>query len=126
MRKFLEQGRRGALITNTEFQNEIPAKPGHAQPTFDWVTIEDLQPTMDQRLQESVICYNPRVQVVVLTFLLSKSGNSMAVWRTKLSIPESIQKGRKKEIDEVMAFLDAKPRDKAHVDVYVFRSTFSD
>ena len=75
---------------------------------------------MDKVLQESVICYNPRTQVVVLTFLLSKSGYSMAVWRTKLPIPMSIQKDRKKDLDAVMAILDAKPRDKAHVDVCVF------
>lgn len=92
------------------------------QPAFDWVTIKNLQPTWDKTLQESVICYNPRIQVVVIVFLLSKSGKSMAVWRRKLPLPESLRRASQKNIEAIMAKLDAVPRDKAYVDVYVLSS----
>jgi len=90
LRKFIETGDRGALMFNADFR--LPAAPGAPnQPAFDWVPIEQLQYTYDRILQESVALYDPASQVIVFVFLLSRSGNSMAVWRRKLAIPENLR-----------------------------------
>jgi len=46
---------------------------------------------MDKILQESVVCYDPAVQVIVFVFLPSKSGNSIAVWRRKIAVPNNVR-----------------------------------
>lgn len=61
------------------------------QPAFDWITVTYLHKTLDRILQESVVCYDPASQVIVFVFLLSKSGNSMAVWRKKINLSETIR-----------------------------------
>lgn len=114
-------GKRGIFVSNTEFQYPKPSQPGFADPCFDWLTIDELHVTHDQTLQESLICYNPREQVVIVVFLLSKSGNSMALWRRKVPLTDELKKLYSKEIEDVMKVLDGQPRDKAHVDVYVPR-----
>lgn len=46
---------------------------------------------MDRTLQESVAFYDPSTQVLVFVFLLSQSGNSMAIWRRKLILPNNLR-----------------------------------
>ena len=75
------------------------------EPAFDWVTIDELASTLDKILQESVALYDPAKQVIVFIFLLSKSGNSMAVWRRKIQVPEILQTAYKDDIAEVKAGL---------------------
>jgi hypothetical protein len=81
-----------------------PPKSPH-EPAFDWVTIDQLKDTLDKILQESVALYDPAKQVVVFIFLLSKSGNSMAIWRRKLPVPEILQTAYKGPIAETKAKL---------------------
>jgi hypothetical protein len=52
------------------------------------------------------------LQVVVFVFLVSKSGNSMAVWRRKLPIPEQL---RVAHYEDIMRILESLPKDKAVV-----------
>ncbi|KIJ56655.1 hypothetical protein M422DRAFT_62607 [Sphaerobolus stellatus SS14] len=81
--KFLETGERGALMANATYRH-----PDYQdEPCFDWVTFEDVVDTHDKILQESMAFYSPENQVLVFIFLLSESGNSMAIWRRKLDIP---------------------------------------
>lgn len=75
------------------------------EPAFDWVTIDQLGDTLDKILQESVALYDPAKQVIVFIFLLSKSGNSMAIWRRKIPVPEILQTGYKDAIAEMKARL---------------------
>ena len=82
----------------------VPPQSPH-EPAFDWVTIDQLGDTLDKILQESVALYDPAKQVVVFIFLLSKSGNSMAIWRRKIPVPEILQKAYKDHIAEVKAEL---------------------
>lgn len=46
---------------------------------------------MDRTLQESLAFYDPSMQIVVFVFLLSKTHNSMAIWRRKLPLPENLR-----------------------------------
>jgi hypothetical protein len=81
---FLEDYERGSLVVNAEtfdVQN----------PTFDWLSYEDAVQTRDKRLQESIGFYDPAVHVIVFVFLPSASGNSAAVWRQKIEIPENVR-----------------------------------
>ncbi|KIJ28792.1 hypothetical protein M422DRAFT_54481 [Sphaerobolus stellatus SS14] len=81
--KFLETGERGALMANATYRH-----PDYQdEPCFDWVTFEDVVDTHDKILQESMAFYSPENQVLVFIFLLSESGNSMAIWRRKLDTP---------------------------------------
>ena len=98
---FLETHGRGALFVNADY---VPPQSPH-EPAFDWVTIDQLGDTLDKILQESVALYDPAKQVVVFIFLLSKSGNSMAIWRRKIPVPEILQKAYKDHIAEVKAEL---------------------
>lgn len=75
------------------------------EPAFDWVPIDELEDTLDKILQESVALYDPAKQVIVFIFLLSKSGNSMAVWRKKIPVPEILQTNYKDSIAEIKARL---------------------
>lgn len=93
LQKFLQTGERGALITNADHRVGTPA-----QPAFDWINMAQLQLTLDRILQESVALYDPSMQVIVFVFLLSNSGNSMAVWRRKLPVPESLRQAYEQDI----------------------------
>ncbi|CAL1700634.1 unnamed protein product [Somion occarium] len=105
--KFLHDGQRGALLTNADFRvGGSVTSPG--QPAFDWVTIDRLQLTLDRIVQESVITYDPALHVVIYVFLLSHSGNSMAIWRRKVPIPDSLRIARRDEIKKVKDSLDLK------------------
>ncbi|KAI0732880.1 hypothetical protein C8Q72DRAFT_815311 [Fomitopsis betulina] len=101
LQRFLETGERGALIANADYR-----VPGTAQPAFDWVTMRQLHGTLDRILQESVALYDPAVQVIVFAFLLSPTGNSMAVWRRKLAVPEALRAAHEQGIEEAKADLD--------------------
>ena len=100
-RKFLETNNRGALFVNADY---TPPQSPH-EPAFDWVTIDELKDTLDKILQESVALYDPAKQVIVFIFLLSKSGNSMAIWRRKIPVPEVLQTTYKDAIAQVKAGL---------------------
>jgi hypothetical protein len=60
---------------------------------------------LDKILQESVALYDPASQVVVFAFLLSKSGNSMAIWRRKLAVSEIFRTMYQGYIEETIANL---------------------
>ena len=102
LHKFLETHQRGALFVNADY---APPESPH-EPAFDWLTIDQLGDTLDKILQESVALYDPAKLVIVFIFLLSKSGNSMAIWRRKIPIPEILQTGHKAAIAEVKAELE--------------------
>ena len=99
--KFLQNGDRGALIVNTEFR--APQSP--QEPAFDWISYDDAVETRDRILQESIAFYEPLNQVLVFVFLLSKTKNSMAIWRRKLQIPEQLQVTYALQIAQVKATL---------------------
>jgi len=102
LHKFLSTHGRGALFVNADYVS--PQSPH--EPAFDWVSIDELKDTLDKILQESVALYDPAKQVVVFIFLLSKSGNSMAIWRRKIPVPEILQTAYKDEIAGVKAVLE--------------------
>lgn len=94
-----------------------PAKHPN-EPAFDWLTFDDLQPTMDQVLQESVAYYDPFVHVIVFVFLPSKSGNSMAIWRRKIAVPNNVRLAYQAQIQQALAAL--RKNYVVHVDEYVY------
>jgi hypothetical protein len=101
LQRFLETHKRGALFVNADYAS--PETPH--EPAFDWVTIDQLRDTLDKILQESVALYDPAKQVIVFIFLLSKSGNSMAIWRRKIPVPEILQTAYKGPIADIKAEL---------------------
>lgn len=60
---------------------------------------------MDRTLQESVAFYDPAVQVIVFVFLPSHSGNSMAMWRRKVNVPNNTRLMLQHEINLAMVGL---------------------
>jgi hypothetical protein len=60
---------------------------------------------MDKTIQESVAHYDPAVQVIVFVFLPSKTGNSVAMWRRKVNVPNNIRLMLQPEINLAMAGL---------------------
>jgi hypothetical protein len=60
---------------------------------------------MDRTLQESVAFYDPAMQVIVFVFLPSKSGNSVAMWRRKVVVPNNTRLRLQREINLAMAGL---------------------
>ncbi|KIP10583.1 hypothetical protein PHLGIDRAFT_125450 [Phlebiopsis gigantea 11061_1 CR5-6] len=82
--KFLETQTRGALIANADMRD---TSTGHTQPVFDWITLQEVQDTLDRNLQRYIVSYHPATTVLVFVFLLSQSGNSLAIWRKKIPIP---------------------------------------
>lgn len=78
------------------------------EPAFDWLTFEELQPTRDQILQESVAYYDPAVYVIVFVFLPSESGNSMAIWRRKIVVPNNVRLTFQPQIKQTLAALRKK------------------
>ena len=77
---------------------------GHS-PALDWLTYEDVVETRDRLLQESVGFYDPATQVIVFVFLPSKTGNSLAMWRRKVPVPNSVRLAHFREIDLARAAL---------------------
>jgi hypothetical protein len=72
-------------VANADFRpSQSPSEPA-----FDWITYSDAEKTKDRTLQESIAFYEPAMEVLVFVFLLSKSGNSMAMWRRKLIVPNN-------------------------------------
>lgn len=104
LQRFLETRQRGALIANADYRAPSVTGAG-SQPAFDWITLPELQNTLDSTLQSSVTLYDPAFQVIVFVFLLSPSGNSMAVWRRKLNVPDAIRDAHQHEILAVKAEL---------------------
>lgn len=97
LQRFLETHQRGALFVNADY---VPPQSPH-EPAFDWVTLDELKGSLDKILQESVALYDPAKQVIVFIFLLSKSGNSMAIWRRKVPVPEILQSAYKDPIADI-------------------------
>jgi len=72
------------------------------------LTFDDLQPTRDQILQESVAYYDPAVHVIVFVFLPSESGNSMAIWRRKIAVPNNVRLAYQPHIKQALSALRSK------------------
>ncbi|CDO75605.1 hypothetical protein BN946_scf184858.g45 [Trametes cinnabarina] len=109
LQKFLETQEKGALFFNAEYRVPSPTPGAPPQPAYDWVTLDKLQRTLDATLQESVALYDPAFQVIVFVFLLSPSGNSMALWRRKLTVPDSLREEHRDDILAVKAELKDYP-----------------
>ncbi|KAG5646453.1 hypothetical protein DXG03_003503 [Asterophora parasitica] len=85
LHKFLQSRERGALFVNVTFRLENYPN----QPVFDWLTFDDLQKSTDRILQESVLTCNPSETVVIFVYLPSPTGNSVAMWRRKVKVPNN-------------------------------------
>lgn len=72
---------------------------------------------MDKIMQESVVFYDPATQVIVFVLLPSKSGNSVAMWRRKIKVPNNTRLMYQSHITQAMAGLK---KEKDYV-VYVDR-----
>jgi hypothetical protein len=79
-----------------------------------------LQISKDKILQESVAFYDPAVTCVVFVFLPSKSGNSVAMWRRKISVGNNTRASRITEIHLAMAGLRREKDYVVHVDEYEY------
>jgi len=100
LNKFLQTRERGALFINASYDH-----PSGGGPALDWLAYEDVVGTHDRLLQESVGFYDPAMQVVVFVFLPSKSGNSLAMWRRKIVVPNSVRLAHLREIELAKAAL---------------------
>ncbi|KZV65801.1 hypothetical protein PENSPDRAFT_586245 [Peniophora sp. CONT] len=88
---YLDRHERGALIVNaTTFFPPVPK--------FDWLSYHDAKETLDKRIQESIVTYDPTKHAIIMVFLPSDSGNSAAVWRRRVEVPGSARSNHKKEI----------------------------
>ncbi|KAG7449446.1 uncharacterized protein BT62DRAFT_887804 [Guyanagaster necrorhizus] len=112
LHRFLQSQERGALFVNADFRS--PKNPN--EPAFDWLTFDQLQKTRDKILQESVAFYDPAVQVIVFIFLPSPSGNSVAMWRRKINVPNNIRLMLQAEISLVLTGLRKDKEYLVHVD----------
>ncbi|KAL0949908.1 hypothetical protein HGRIS_009936 [Hohenbuehelia grisea] len=112
LHKFLQSRERGALIVNAAYRPD--KKPN--EPAFDWLTFDQLQATMDRTLQTSAAFYDPAVQVIIFVFLPSKSGNSVAMWRRKISVPNNLRLQLQPEINLAKAGLRKEKDYAVHVD----------
>lgn len=88
------------MFVNASF--DAPAGTG---PAIDWLGYEDVVETRDHLLQESVGFYDPALQVIVFVLLPSKSGNSLAMWRRKVAVPNSVRLSHLREIELAKAAL---------------------
>ena len=52
---------------------------------------------------------DPSKQFIVYVFLVSPSGNSVGIWRRKLSIPEELRNEYAGELAQVNAYVSKKP-----------------
>lgn len=89
------------MIANANFR---PSRSPN-EPAFDWLTFENVAVTHDKTLQESVAFYAPDNQVLVFVFLLSHTGNSVAMWRRKLPVPTVIRNQNRAELTQLMNVL---------------------
>jgi hypothetical protein len=101
MHKFLHTQQRGALIANADFRPERAP----LEPAFDWVTFDEVVETYDKTLQESMAFYEPDRQVLVFVFLLSHTGNSLAMWRRKIPIPTAVLNQNRMEANRLTTSL---------------------
>jgi hypothetical protein len=88
------------LFINASYDSPTGGGPG-----IEWLTYDDVVETRDRLLQESVGFYDPSTQVIVFVFLPSKTGNSLAMWRRKIAVPDSLRLRNLDEIDIVRAAL---------------------
>ncbi|KAF9055015.1 hypothetical protein BDZ89DRAFT_937597 [Hymenopellis radicata] len=116
LHKFLQSQERGALVVNAAYR--APKNPN--EPAFDWMTFDQSQKTKDKILQESIALYDPDRQIVVFVFLPSHTGNSVAIWRRKINIPNNIKLMLQAEIQTVLAGLRREEDYVVHVDESVF------
>jgi hypothetical protein len=63
-----------------------------------------------------VAFYDPTVQVIVFVLLPSKSGNSVAMWRRKIIVPNNTRLKLQREINIAMAGLRKEQDYVVHVD----------
>ncbi|KAI0053049.1 hypothetical protein FA95DRAFT_1579727 [Auriscalpium vulgare] len=99
--KFLQTRERGALFVNAAYE----PPHGSNEPAFDWLTYDSAKETRDRIIQESVGFYDPAKQVVVFVLLPSKTGNSVAMWRRKIPVPNSVRLAHLHEIQLAKAAL---------------------
>lgn len=60
---------------------------------------------MDKTLQESVAFYDPARFAMAFVFLPSQSGNSVAIWRRKINVPESARQKYRTQIEATVKLL---------------------
>lgn len=118
LHKFLQSRERGALIANADYR--IPG--GKNEPAFDWLTFDHLQETRDKIMQESAAFYDPTAQAIIFVFLPSQSGNSVAMWRRKINVPNNMRLMLQAEISLALAALRREEDYVVHVDEYVATS----
>lgn len=99
------------MFANAAYRS--PSNPN--EPAFDWLIFDKLQKTNDKILQESVINYEPEKQTIIFVFLPSPTGNSVAIWRRKINVPNNIRLMLQAQVSHAMAGLR---RDKDYL-VYV-------
>ncbi|THH20142.1 hypothetical protein EW146_g1152 [Bondarzewia mesenterica] len=99
LEKFLQARERGALFVNASYTLSA------GEPALDWLSYPQVVETRDKLIQESVGFYDPAKQVVVFTLLLSRTGNSTAMWRRKVTVPNNMQLAYAREIELAKAAL---------------------
>jgi hypothetical protein len=104
----LQNKERGGLFINAIFR----MRRNPREPALDWLTFKQVQGTMDKTLQESVAFYDPSAQVMVFVYLPSESGNSIAIWRLKINVPDKTKVKYKAEINEMVKSL---PKDTDYI-----------
>ncbi|KAF8338794.1 uncharacterized protein EI90DRAFT_2908495 [Cantharellus anzutake] len=105
--KYLNTREKGALFVNVDYTSE----EAPTEPAFDWLKFPDLQRTRDRTLQQSVAANNPAKTCLVFMFLVSKSGNSVGMWRRKIPVPQSLQTAYQDRVRR----LESEVRDKVYV-----------
>ncbi|KAJ4478127.1 hypothetical protein J3R30DRAFT_3290343 [Lentinula aciculospora] len=115
LHRFLQSRERGALIANADYR----IAGGKNEPAFDWLTFDQLQKTRDRIMQESAAFYDPTAQAIVFVFLPSKSGNSVAMWRQKINVPNNMRLMLQAEVSLALAALRREEDYVVHVDEYV-------
>lgn len=75
------------------------------EPAIDWLTFSNLQGTMDKILQESAASYDPAALVTVFVYLPSQTGNSVAIWRRKINVPEKARNQYRAELNAIVKTL---------------------
>ena len=68
---------------------------------------EALTYTFEKRIQESVGFYNPSAETIVFVFLPSRTGNSAAIWRRKVPVPELSSRAQWESIQNATSILRA-------------------
>lgn len=94
LHKFLQSRERGALFVNVTFRLENHPN----MPVFDWLTFDELQATTDNVIQESLLTCDPAAQVIIFVYLPSPTGNSVAMWRRKVLVPNNTRLRFQQEI----------------------------